>query len=208
MLVILLLLANVSFATPMHSQVYVPLQNKLHFFHDSSGNLSFAEIANKKFDAKLKGGFFPGAVWTKTNLCDYTTENLTLIYKDPIDTINVYSKTKPQGFAAREPHTLAPSFWHTFPLDDVACDSVYIKFQSGDVVNFSVHLMDAETLKTKEANHLAFYSLFYSFLTIILLVSLFLLFKLRGRVYLYFSLLLITQDFLGASLLNGFLLDS
>lgn len=70
-------------------------------------------------------------------------------------------------------------------------------------MNFSPLLASYNILKKMRVYYNLFYAVYYSFLIIIFFISLIFLLRYKDKVYFYFCLLLITQDFLGTSLLNG-----
>ena len=192
------------------SQVDVELKEKSDFFHDKDGNLGIHRIKEMDFSSEpLTGGFFDGAVWMKLHPCDVTDEreNLNLVYREPLDQFAVYLNGRElihsQSF--RETTGLAPHFWNIAKISKISCAPVYVRFQYGDVMSFSLSLMDTETLRSTELGYLFFYGFFFSVIFIALILSIYFFTRTRNVLYLYFTGLLIFQDILGASLLSGFL---
>lgn len=183
------------------------LKSHFKFFHDTSGKLSLAEIRAKTFSDKPLGGFFKGHVWAKTRLCYYGEEDLYFIYKDPIEAIDIYvgESITPLSHRFLGSSELASHFWSKLKIPLQGCEVLLVMFKSGDVMNMAASVMSSSALKTAEIKYIVFYAIYYSFLAIIFLISLFFLFKFKTSLYFYFCCLIVTQDILGASLLNGFM---
>lgn len=185
----------------------LPLKPEFSYLHDPSGKLSYEDIRNRQFSSEQLGGFFPGKVWAKADICYNGNEKLYFIYKDPIDAIDIYvgGSTSPIKHRFLEKKGLAEHFWVKMELPIQGCQKVYVMFKSGDVMNLGAILMDTKILRQEESKYISFYAIFYSFLIIIFFISLLFFFKFKTKLYFYFCALIVTQDILGASLLNGFL---
>lgn len=188
--------------------VNIHLRNHSSYYHDKSDTESLDTLSKKIFSKKPMGGFFEGAVWTKANVCIERDQKLHFVYKDPAGSIDVFVGTnpKPKSYDFLKIKGLAPHFWVDIPLElSKGCHVLTARYKSGDVLNFGATLMDEKSFRRTETNFLTFYSIYYALFSFILLIVFFFLLKFRTRLYFFFAALVITQDILGASLLNGFI---
>ncbi|MEZ4814420.1 MAG: sensor histidine kinase [Bdellovibrionota bacterium] len=207
-LYILLLLTNYALAkVEINQPAIYRLKETYTTYHDTSGNLKYEDVKKLPFNSNLKGGFFKGSVWGKTSICNHLSKPVYFLYKDLIDSIEIYS----DQFAAPAEHKfsghnkLADHFWVLIELPVQGCSDLYVRFTSGDVFNFHTYILDRDSFNKLELNYLLFYGFFYSVVLLVLLLTLIFFIKTRDSLYFWFGLLVVFQDILGASLLNGFL---
>lgn len=204
----LLLFSIQSFGTVLVSGEFnEPLNSHFVFYPDKTGELNLEEIKKKKFDKTNPSGFYKGNVWAKVKICNPNNEPVHFIYKDPIETIKIYSESSsiPVKYQKTNQNGFSNDYWVDLDLKIHNCETIWLMFNSGDAMSFSASLVSSGALKRMMAYYNFFYAAYYSFLVIVFLISCVFLFKYKDKVYFYFCSLLITQDFLGTSLLNGFL---
>lgn len=191
-----------SASQPLH------LQNSFDYFHDKTSALSHKDILNKPMTPAPSGGFFEGNVWLKTKVCNQDNVPIFLVMKDPIDELDLYiddNSSDPVSHRFLGHKEKMQNFWIKLPADFKGCKQLLIRVQSGDVVNFNFILTDEKSFRTMEISHISFYSFYYVLMLFALGLALVFLVRLREKVYLWFSMIIVFQDLLGGSLLNGYL---
>lgn len=183
------------------------LKDTYSTFHDTNGKLNYNDVKSMSFNGNLKGGFFNGSVWAKTEVCNNQKSPIYFLYRDLIDSIEIYSDQlkEPIQHKFSGQNKLADHFWVLLALPIKGCTELYIRYTSGDVFNFNTFIIDQDNFAKMELNYILFYAFFYSVVLLILFLSLIFFFKTKNTLYFWFALLVVFQDILGASLLNGFL---
>lgn len=145
-------------------------------------------------------------MWARVELCYSGTSTLTLIYKDPVDEIDFYLGGVRWGsHRLLGTGSVAPHFWTIFDFTLHGCAHAYLRVKSGDVANFNFTVLSEQALASYEQVYTTFYGVFYSIMVLSFVVSILFWIRMRHAVFLCFASLIVFQDFLGASLLNGYL---
>jgi len=208
LLIYLLFFSALSFGSVLVSGEFnESLKPHFVFYYDKTGGLNLDQIKKKDFNTINPGGFYEGNIWAKVKVCNPNNEVIHFIYKDPIDTIKIYSESSsiPIQYQAINQTKFSNNYWVDLEPKIHQCETIWLMFKSSDVMNFSPSLVSSGALKKMMVYYNFFYAAYYSFLVIIFFISLTFLFKYKDKLYFYFCSLLVTQDFLGTSLLNGFL---
>lgn len=150
-----------------------PLKPHSFFYNDTTGKLYLDEIKKKTFNEINPGGFYKGNVWAKAEICNPNNEIIHFIYKDPIEIIKIYSEssTIPVEYQAMDQIKFSNNYWVDLKLKINKCETIWILFKSGDVMNFSPSLVSSDVLKKMIVYYNLFYAAYYSFLIIIFFIS-------------------------------------
>ena len=213
---IALLLALVSFPCFGQGMIHfegqpVFIKDSLNFFHDESGKLTFDEVKGLEFKEHPKGGFFPGNYWARGNLCVPEKGQYSFLHKDLVEGLEIYYG--PSSDPQFRHHLLSmnekmPSVWvrHDMPfMENPGCQEYFFKFFSNDVLNFEIQFMSTKDIQNEEKAYYFLYSVYYAFLILVVLIAATFYLKTRSLTYLCFIALIVTQDFLGTTMLNGLL---
>ncbi len=161
-----------------------PLQPHSVFYNDTTGKLDLDEIKKKKFNEITPGGFYNGNVWAKVKICNPNNEVIHFIYKDPIETIKIYSENPsiPVKYQAIDQTKFSNNYWVDLVLNIHNCEAIWLMFKSSDVMNFSPSLVSSGVLKKMMVYYNFFYAAYYSFMVMIFFISLIFLFKYQDKV--------------------------
>ena len=188
------------------------IKDSLNFFHDATGKLAFNEVKNITFTEHPQGGFFPGNYWARGTLCLPEDGSYTFLHKDLVEGLEIYYGA---GDSPKFRHHLPsmtdkmPNFWvrHDLMAEETAgkCQEYFFKFFSNDVLGFQLQFMSTADIQSEENAYTLLYAVYYAFLILVVLIAAIFYLKTRSLTYLFFLALIVTQDFLGTTMLNGFL---
>ena len=188
------------------------IKEKLSFFYDERDELSFDEVKKQVFlQSPPSGGFFSGSYWAKGNICFSKKGNYVFLHKDLVEGLEIfYGNPISLKFRHHLPSRFdkMEHFWvqHQLPyVESSMCETYYFRFFSNDVLNFQIKLISVSDLRSEESNYSFLYAVYYAFLILILCLAVTFLIKTRSMTYLMFIALIMTQDILGTTMLNGFL---
>lgn len=187
------------------------IKESLSFFHDEGGLFTFDEIRQREFTEHPRGGFFPGHYWARGNICFTSKGQFSFLHKDLVEGLEIYYGS---GNTPKFRHHLLsmsekmPHVWvrHDMPfIEDPGCQEYFFKFFSNDVLNFELQLMSTKDIDSEEKSYYFLYAIYYAFLILVVLIAATFYIRTRSLTYLFFIALIVTQDFLGTTMLNGLL---